>query len=69
MKIPASITPKAIELALTPLTPSSLAIPLIKCSMVALGATDNASPGGYLNKPAELINTIDPLDARSSTRL
>ena len=46
-----------------------MAIPLIKCSIVALGATDNASPGGYLNKPAELINTIDPFDARSSGRL
>ena len=28
--------------------------------MVAFGATDNTSPGGYLNKPAELMNTIDP---------
>ena len=56
--------PRAIELARTPLLPSSLAIPFNTCSIVAFGATDKTSPGGYLNKPAELMNTIDPLDSR-----
>ena len=47
-----------------PFFPSSFAIPLKTCSIVALGATDKISPGGYLNRPAELIKTIEPLDSR-----
>ena len=46
-----------------PFLPSSLAIPFKTCSIVALGATERISPGGYLNNPAELIKTIEPWDS------
>ena len=59
-KIPASMIPSCMELALILFRPSSFAIPLIKASIAALGATERTSFAGHLDKPMELRVVYEP---------